>query len=184
MQQQQQQQPLKPLNNFSNESNYINNNQKNYSNNKNSKSFFLEKNENNFTATKTKTKKNFENNNTTTTKISSELFLLTIVLYLLTSFSNIFLLTLLPVWVLSKQAHGGFGFLMHEYVVFLSFTGMCCYLIFFFFNVKLNYWLKSSPVRTLRIGFFFFFYYFLLLFYLLLLLFSIKNLIHSIRKKF
>ena len=84
--------------------------------------------------------------------ISSQIFLLVTSIYLFTSLLQSFLLTLIPVWLVSSESNGGLSCGVQDVAMVLSGAAIFCLNLHLFFHNKLSHILKASPVRTLRIG--------------------------------
>jgi hypothetical protein len=86
------------------------------------------------------------------TKLSSSIFLIVILIFVLTTSMQLMLTTLLPVWLCAPLKSGGLGYNVRDLGLQLSCCGLLVLHAHLFFGEKFDHILRASPVRALRIG--------------------------------
>lgn len=89
---------------------------------------------------------------TPVTKLSSSIFLIVSCIFLLTTSSQMMLVTLLPVWLCAPLRSGGLGYGVKDLGLQLSCCGMFVLHAHLLCASKFDHVLRASPVRALRIG--------------------------------
>lgn len=85
-------------------------------------------------------------------KVSSHIFLIVIALYLISLCVQNSILTLVPVWLVSPVTTGGLGYGVRDTALVMSAAGLVVLNLHIFLHGRLDFMLKASPVRALRIG--------------------------------
>jgi hypothetical protein len=85
-------------------------------------------------------------------KVSSHVFLLVLLIYLLVSSLQVCVLSLLPVWLSSPLRSGGLGYGVQDLALLMSSAAMVVLYVFVLFGSCFEHVLRASPVRALRIG--------------------------------
>lgn len=92
------------------------------------------------------------NPNVAMAKLSSSIFLIVILIFVLTTSMQMMLTTLLPVWLCAPLKSGGLGYNVRDLGLQLSCCGLLILHAHLFFGGKFDHILRASPVRALRIG--------------------------------
>lgn len=84
-------------------------------------------------------------------KLSPELFLLTLTMYLFSSFMYVMVITLTPIWMMLKPVVGGLGYSTIDVGLVASGTAVILLLFDTYFRDRYSFIMKSSPLRMIRL---------------------------------